>query len=174
MPRATGRHSRANSTRMRLRGLAEASVTRRMPRHGGALSRRASLPKPRPHGAARLRQGDAATSNTRCPICSTVFARRSIRVLQAWPTNGTGGWASTSAIPIITHRSSHAATRLVRRAPRRCCCSMSLAISTAFTRISMVIWHSRFRWRPFSRNPASTSLVAVRPDRAAAAHAKPR
>ena len=58
---------------------------------------------------------------------------------------------------------THAAgqTRLRR------CCGMS-AISTAFTRISMVIWHSRFRWRPFSRNPASTSLVAVRPDRAAA------
>ena len=64
------------------------------------------------------------------------------------------------AIPTCTHRSSSDATTPVRRARRRFCCSMCRVISTACTRTSTAISHSRSRSRFSSRSPASTSQAA--------------
>ena len=94
------------------------------------------------------------------PGSSMACERRSIRVSQAWPTNGTAGWESTSAIPTTMRHSSNDATPPVRRAQRRFCCNMSRVTSTASIRISMAISHSRSRSRFSSPSPARTSQVA--------------
>ena len=105
-------------------------------------------------------KGDTATSNIRCPTSSAIFEPRSIRASQSWPTNGARGWESMSDIPTTTRRSSHDATPPARRGQRRFCSSTSRVTSTASTRISMAISHSRSRLRFSSQSPARISQAA--------------
>jgi hypothetical protein len=55
--------------------------------------------------------------------------------------------------------SSSSVMKLGRRGPRRCCCNMCRATSTACTKTSMEIWRFLCKSRSCSRCPARTSPV---------------
>jgi hypothetical protein len=98
-----------------------------------------------------------ATSAIRCPISCRNSGRRFISCWCESQTPGTRGWEIQSASLLNTRNSRAAAMKRGRLGPRRSCCNMAPATTTAYTRIYMANTFSRCRWQPCCLNRARTS-----------------